>query len=1349
MKSSDLGVGPSDGVDKNKADTSKHVSVKRRRTSEKDNAKSLVLETHSSPRTFYNSISTLRPNQKACLEHIGFGNFVEFKVDRIPSKLGLYVVDKFDAKKMEIKLAEGALKITKNLISEMLGIRNEGIDIIAEEGPFVEQEDPMPDNIELNKHINSISKEKTGFEKTLDVAEYMFPGKLEGFFERYVDALKYQGCRKKVVVMQIYQMQIEQQMDKIMREQVFFSLGVTQDFAHLDEDVVTPESNTHEPNLASEISNPLPLRPIPLRVCPPGTAVGRLRRDKDKRHVTISEVRKSPFIGRVVDVDGSLNAMKKRVTKYMFEVLEDHRSKESPFRMFLPTFVVIFIPVDNGGHKFLFVDDLKNSHPLLINHENNEKIVRKRVKKKIGTCDNITVAAMLIFIPVDNGGHKFLFVDDLKNSHPLLINHENNEKIVRKSVKKKIGTCDNITVAAMLVFSPSSPSTSFRVFTSFDLRGLRARLHGNMTVSMPLVKQMSRKNILYPTMVDVYISFTKIVRLTAAVGKRYEKWLKEFCPSHEMQNLETELWNHDMVKASHVAYTNRFHELARLVSHLVTPEGRMIERYVYGLASQIREMVISGALTDEAVRNGSIKKVEKKGNVGEPSKDKNGRDDNKRTRTENVFASIENPVGREKTGVPRNVNHVNARNPSVRACNECGSTHHVRSACTRLNIAQGPGRNYANQVVANNEVLGRGNHGNLVRGRTFMLGGEEARQDLNIVIGLEPSELGFKYEIEIASEQLVKIDKVIKGCKLEIKGYVFDIDLIPFGHGSFDVIIDIDWLSYHKAKIICHEKVVRIQLSDSKVLRVLGERPKEKARLLMSAKASDKKQEKIVMVIDFPEKCKTFDWGEEQELAFQTLKDKLCNALVLALPDGLEDFMIKLFSDYDCEIRYHPGMANVVVDALSRKERVKPKRVRAMNMILQSGIKERILTAQKADVDEFVKAEHQRPSGLLQQSEILIWKFKGIAMDFGLNCPGLVEVGEGQLIGPELVQGTTEKISQIKDRLKVARDRQKSYADKRRKPLELSVGDYVLLKVSPQKGVVRFRKKGKLAPRFVGPFKIIVKVGPVAYQLDLPEELNGVHDAFHISNLNYYLADPTLQVPLDEIRVDAKLNFVEEPMEILKRQFKKLNQSRISIVKVRWNSKRGPEFMWEREDQMKLKYPHLFSDILYRIDGEDFYVNCSELWFIVIDNPFWKVIMETRGRKKSITKPVPLTHDPRDVETIERLQQRIQELKVLQLLPDSPAEEAKTEPNVLDNERVDINPFGRKNIGKVTGRWGQMFSGIRPKENFLDDPIRSPIYDTDAEPEVDELCDELVYPDHGEALVIQRVLNMVVSKSID
>ncbi|GJZ18672.1 reverse transcriptase domain-containing protein [Tanacetum coccineum] len=217
---------------------------------------------------------------------------------------------------------------------------------------------------------------------------------------------------------------------------------------------------------------------------------------------------------------------------------------------------------------------------------------------------------------------------------------------------------------------------------------------------------------------------------------------EEFCPSNEMQKLETELWNHAMVGAGHVAYTDRFHELARLVPHLVTPENKRIER------------------------NGSIKKnLEKRGNRGEPSKDRNGRDDNKRTRTGNAFSTTTNPVRRENTYtapkcttcnfyhppeapcrtcfncnrlghlakdfrvVPRNVNPVNARNLAVAhgACFECGGTDHYKSACPRLNRAQGPGVNRPNQALAIDGGQGRGNNGNQACGKAFMLGAKEAR----------------------------------------------------------------------------------------------------------------------------------------------------------------------------------------------------------------------------------------------------------------------------------------------------------------------------------------------------------------------------------------------------------------------------------------------------------------------------------------------------------------------------------------------------------------------------------------------------------------------------------------------
>ncbi|GJS49148.1 putative reverse transcriptase domain-containing protein, partial [Tanacetum coccineum] len=409
-------------------------------------------------------------------------------------------------------------------------------------------------------------------------------------------------------------------------------------------------------------------------------------------------------------------------------------------------------------------------------------------------------------------------------------------------------------------------------------------------------------------------------------------------------------------------------------------------------------------------------------------------------------------------------------------------------------------------------------------------------------------------------------------------------------------------------------------------------------------------------------KSKNFDWGEEQELAFQTLKDKLCNAPVLALPDGSEGFVVycdasriglsymlmqkgkviayasrqlkiheknytthdlelELFSDYDCKIRYHPGKANVVADALSRKEievvdefavlkkgldemieqrsngtlyyldRIwVPLKGEVRTLIMDEAHRSKYSVHPRADkmyydlrdrywwlemkkdIAEYVNRDshftsrfwqsmqealgtrldmsmvyHPQTDGQSKRTiQTLEDMLRAYVLDFGgswdVHLP-LVEFSynnsyHSSLIGPKLVQETTEKISQIKDRLNTMHDRQKSYADKRRKPLEFSIGDYVLLKVSPWKGEVCFGKKGKLAPRFVGPFKIIKKVGPVA---------------FHVSNLKKCLADPTLQVPLDEIRVDAKLIFIEELVEILEREFKKLKRSRIAIVKVRWN----------------------------------------------------------------------------------------------------------------------------------------------------------------------------------------------------
>ncbi|GJX23118.1 putative reverse transcriptase domain-containing protein [Tanacetum coccineum] len=683
---------------------------------------------------------------------------------------------------------------------------------------------------------------------------------------------------------------------------------------------------------------------------------------------------------------------------------------------------------------------------------------------------------------------------------------------------------------------------------------------------------------------------------------------EEFCPSKEMQKLETELCNHAMDEAGHAAYTDRFHNLARLVPHLVTLKNRRIERYVYGLASQIHGMGATtepttiqsvvlkvGVLTDEATRNGSMKKnPEKRGNGGEPSKDRNVKDDNKRRRIVSVFAMTLFDFGVDYSFV---------------------ST-------------------------------------------TFIP-----------LLGIEPSDLGFSYEIEIANMKLVEIDKVIKGCKLEIEGHgitpsreiEFQIELVPGAipvvkspyrlapfkmeelsgqlkelkdkgfirpsssplgasvlfvkkkDGSFRMCIDyrelnkltikncyrlprIDDLfdqlqgSHYFSKIDLRsylDKFMIVFINDILIYSKTREEHEFLGHVIngnsihvdpskIEAVKNWKALRTLFEVCPFlglegyyhlfienfskiakyltilTQKSKTFDWGEEQERAFQTLKDKLCNAPILALPDGPEDVMMY------CDAS-GLGLGCVLMQRgkSSIKDRILAAQKEACDesVGLQKGLDKMIEHKSDGAIDRYwwpgmkkdtsvyvsmcltclkVKAEHQRPSGLLQQPEIPEWKWKGIEMDFVTKLPRIssrhdtiwviAKVGEGQLIGPVLFQETTEKISWINDRLKVARDHQKS--------------------------VVHFGKKGKLEPRFVGPFEIIEKVGLVAYRLDLPEELNGIHDTFHVSNLKKCLVVSTLRVPLDEIQVDATLNFVEEPVEILEREFKKLKRSRIAIVNI-------------------------------------------------------------------------------------------------------------------------------------------------------------------------------------------------------
>nr|GEW16528.1 putative reverse transcriptase domain-containing protein [Tanacetum cinerariifolium] len=369
-----------------------------------------------------------------------------------------------------------------------------------------------------------------------------------------------------------------------------------------------------------------------------------------------------------------------------------------------------------------------------------------------------------------------------------------------------------------------------------------------------------------------------------------------------------------------------------------------------------------------------------------------------------------------------------------------------------------------------------------------------------------------------------------------------------------------------------------------------------------------------------------FDWGNTQEAAFQLLKQKLYSAPILDLPEGAEDFVaycdashkglgavlmqrekkqlnmrqrrwLELLSDYDYEIRYHPGKVNVVADALSRKERIKPLRVRALVMTIGLDLPKQILGAQtkakkpenlkKEDVGcmliknskdpgkfikekleprtdgtlcfnnriwlpcygalralimHEVKAEHQKPSGLLVQPEIHQWKWDNITMDFFTKLPRT-------LSGYDTIWVIVDRLTKSAHFLPMRED---DSIDK--------LSKLYLKEVVTRHGI---------------PISIISYRDP---RLKLPQQLSRVHSTFHVSNLKKCLSDEPLAIPLDELHINDKLCFVEESVEIIDREIKRLRQSCISIIKVRWNSKGGPEFTWEREDQFKQKYPHLFTN---------------------------------------------------------------------------------------------------------------------------------------------------------------------------
>ncbi|GKC58283.1 putative reverse transcriptase domain-containing protein [Tanacetum coccineum] len=349
---------------------------------------------------------------------------------------------------------------------------------------------------------------------------------------------------------------------------------------------------------------------------------------------------------------------------------------------------------------------------------------------------------------------------------------------------------------------------------------------------------------------------------------------------------------------------------------------------------------------------------------------------------------------------------------------------------------------------------------------------------------------------------------------------------------------------------------------------------------------------------------------KKAEATFQLLKQKLCSAPILALPEGSENFVVYydashkglsavlmqrekmwrhhlygtkcvVFTDHkslqhildqkevnmrQCQWSWIPCFGDLRALIMHESHKSKYSIHPGSDKMYQDLKKLYWWPSMKANIVTYVikcltcakvKDEYQKPSGLRVQPDyhasIKAAPFETL---YGRKCRspiGWAEVRDSQLTGPEIIHETTEKIIQIKSHIQAACDRQKIYADVRHKPLDFQVGAKVMLKVSPWKGVIRFGKRGKLNPRYIRPFKIIAKAETVAYRLKLPEQLSRVHRTFHVSNLKKCISDETLSIPLDEIQIDEKLHFIEEPVEIMDREVKHLKQSCIPIVKVRWN----------------------------------------------------------------------------------------------------------------------------------------------------------------------------------------------------
>nr|GEX96013.1 putative reverse transcriptase domain-containing protein [Tanacetum cinerariifolium] len=528
----------------------------------------------------------------------------------------------------------------------------------------------------------------------------------------------------------------------------------------------------------------------------------------------------------------------------------------------------------------------------------------------------------------------------------------------------------------------------------------------------------------------------------------------------------------------------------------------------------------------------------------------------------NIGSSERKPYGGNLPKSSGDTNVANAHRdnraiPKGNGCFECGAPGHFKRDCQKSKNKNEESVNARGWVYAIGNAEKKGNasrdpDSNVVMG-TFLLndryasilfdtGADRSFMSTAFIslIDIVPTPLGNSYDVELADGKIVGVDTIIRGCTLKFLNHPFNIDLMPMELGSFDVIIGMDCL--RSAPILAlpegsKDFVVYCDASHKGLGVVLMHREKIWRHYLYGTKCTvytDHKSLRHVL--------------DQNELNMRQRR------------------WLELLSDYDCDIHYHPGKANIVDNALSRKEWIKPLRVRALVMTIGLDLPKQILEAQiealkpenleNEDVDCMIRKDIPKEKLEPHTDRTLclngrIWlpcygDLRSVIMYESYKSKYSIYPSSKKMYQdmkklywwPNMKVNIATYVSKCLTCAKV-----KSYPDLKQKPMEFEVKDRVMLKVSPWKGFVQFGKWGKLNPRYVRNFKVLAKVGKVAYRLELPQELSRVHHTYHVSNLKKCYADEPLAMPLEGIHVDDKLQFVEEPVEIIEQEIKGLKQS--------------------------------------------------------------------------------------------------------------------------------------------------------------------------------------------------------------